>query len=82
MEGVVVTARRDGANVDVSVVSDAQGTFNFPRTHLEPASRWTHELRFTPCVVHSRPLGRAGREVRVRWRKHGAGTNNGRGRWD
>ena len=36
MEGVVVTARRDGANVDVSVVSDAQGMYSFPRTHLEP----------------------------------------------
>ena len=38
MEGVVVTARRDGANFDVSVVSDAQGTYSFPRTHLEPGT--------------------------------------------
>jgi len=36
MEGVLVTARRDGANFDVSVVSDAQGLYSFPRTHLTP----------------------------------------------
>jgi virginiamycin B lyase len=36
MEGVVVSARRVGANFTVSVVSDAQGKYSFPRTHLEP----------------------------------------------
>jgi virginiamycin B lyase len=36
MEGVLVTARRDGANFDVTVVSDAQGKYSFPRTHLQP----------------------------------------------
>ena len=36
MEGVVVNARRDGANFTVSVVSDAQGKYSFPRTHLAP----------------------------------------------
>jgi len=36
MEGVVVNARRDGANFTVSVVSDAQGKYSFPRTHLSP----------------------------------------------
>ncbi len=38
MEGVVVNARRAGANFTVSVVSDAQGKYNFPRTHLEPGT--------------------------------------------
>ena len=38
MEGVVVSARRDRANSTVSVVSDAQGRYSFPRTHLEPGS--------------------------------------------
>ena len=38
MEGVVVSARRDGVNFTVSVVSDAQGRYSFPRTHLEPGS--------------------------------------------
>ncbi len=36
MEGVVVSVRRAGANFTVSVVSDAQGKYSFPRTHLEP----------------------------------------------
>ncbi len=36
MEGVVVSARRDGANFTVAVVSDAKGKYSFPRTHLEP----------------------------------------------
>jgi virginiamycin B lyase len=35
MEGVVVNARRDDANFTVSVVSDAQGKFSFPRDHLQ-----------------------------------------------
>ena len=38
MEGVVVTARRDGAIFSVSVVSDPTGTYQFPHTHLEPGS--------------------------------------------
>jgi virginiamycin B lyase len=36
LEGVVVTARREGANFSVSVVSDAKGKYAFPRTHLAP----------------------------------------------
>ena len=36
MEGVVVTARREGATFDVSVVTDAKGQYRFPRTHLVP----------------------------------------------
>ena len=38
MEGVVVNARRAGANFTVSVASDAQGKYSFPRTHLEPGT--------------------------------------------
>jgi streptogramin lyase len=34
MEGVVVNARRGGANFTVSVVSDSRGKYSFPRTHL------------------------------------------------
>src|SRR5262245_53123315 len=36
MEGVLVTVRRDGANHTVTVVSDEQGRYSFPRTHVEP----------------------------------------------
>ena len=38
MEGVVVSARRDGATFTVSVVSDAQGRYRFPHTHLTPGT--------------------------------------------
>src|SRR5258708_15390465 len=38
MEGVVRSARRDGANFTVSVVSDAKGRYSFPRTHAEPGN--------------------------------------------
>lgn len=35
MEGVVVSAKRAGGTVTVSVVSDATGRYRFPRTRLE-----------------------------------------------
>ena len=36
MEGVVVTAHKDGSIVSVSVTTDAQGHFAFPENRLEP----------------------------------------------
>jgi len=36
MEGVVVSAKRDGSTVTVSVVSDDQGRYRFPKAKLEP----------------------------------------------
>ena len=36
MEGVVVTARKAGAKLSVSVISDAQGRYSFPADRLEP----------------------------------------------
>ncbi|MDO8795803.1 MAG: carboxypeptidase regulatory-like domain-containing protein [Vicinamibacterales bacterium] len=38
MEGVVVTARKDGGNSQVSVVTGKDGKYAFPGTHLEPGS--------------------------------------------
>ena len=38
MEGVLVTARGSGANFDVTVVSNAQGVYRFPRTHVDPGT--------------------------------------------
>jgi virginiamycin B lyase len=35
MEGVVVSARKDGATITVSVVSDDKGHFSFPATRLD-----------------------------------------------
>ena len=45
MEGVLVTARLDGANYDVTVVSDAQGKYSVPRTHLKGAGKATVKIR-------------------------------------
>src|SRR5882672_8173318 len=36
MEGVLVSARRDGSNVTVTVVTDPQGRYGFPAAKLEP----------------------------------------------
>ena len=52
MEGVVITARRDGAPFTVSVVSDAQGVYRFPRTHLEPGT-YAVTIRAAGYDLHS-----------------------------
>lgn len=36
MEGVLVSAKRAGSTVAITVVSDAQGRYSFPRNRLEP----------------------------------------------
>src|ERR1700687_6268883 len=36
MEGVVVSAKRAGSTVTVSVVTDQQGRYKFPRERMEP----------------------------------------------
>ncbi|MBI3939679.1 MAG: carboxypeptidase regulatory-like domain-containing protein [Acidobacteria bacterium] len=36
MEGVLVSAQRAGSTVSVTVVSDAQGRYNFPQNRLQP----------------------------------------------
>jgi len=38
MEGVLVTARRPGSPISVTVVSDAQGRYRFPASHLAPGT--------------------------------------------
>src|SRR5262249_43107670 len=38
MEGVVVSAKKDGSTITVSVVTDAQGRFTFPASRLEPGN--------------------------------------------
>jgi virginiamycin B lyase len=44
MEGVIVTARREYGSVAVSVVSDSQGKYSFPATHLKPGT-YTLKMR-------------------------------------
>jgi streptogramin lyase len=66
MEGVVVNARRDGANFTVSVVSDAAGRYSFPRTHLEPG-RYTLTIRAVGFdLVNPGPVDLTAREPAAR----------------
>ena len=36
MEGVMVTAKKDGSTISISVASDAEGKFSFPASKIEP----------------------------------------------
>ena len=38
MEGVIVTAKKAGATISTSVVTDATGKFEFPASRLDPGS--------------------------------------------
>src|SRR5262249_4289256 len=38
MEGVVVSAKKDGSTITISVVTDDQGRFAFPAARLEPGT--------------------------------------------
>ncbi len=56
MEGVLVTVRREGANHTVTVVSDAQGRYSYPRTHLDSG---TYALKIRAVgydLVDPRPI--------------------------
>ena len=44
MEGVIVSARKDGSTITISVVSDAQGRYSFPAAKLEPG-RYSLKIR-------------------------------------
>src|SRR5882757_1153052 len=44
MEGVVVSARKQGSNITVSVVTNAQGRFSFPASRLD-AGQYTVTAR-------------------------------------
>ncbi len=44
MEGVVVSAKKDGSTIAISVISDATGNFTFPDAKLEPG-KYTLSIR-------------------------------------
>ena len=44
MEGVIVSAKRDGSTVTVSVITDEQGRFSFPAGRIEPG-RYSLQIR-------------------------------------
>ena len=47
MEGVVVSAKREGSTATISVVSDSTGKFGFPASRLAPG-RYSLAIRAVP----------------------------------
>ena len=54
MEGVLVTARKDGASIATTVVTDEQGRYSFPANRLEPG-RYSLRIRAAGYVASGRP---------------------------
>src|SRR5207248_10863095 len=44
MEGVLVSAKKEGSNITVTVVSDEKGNFSFPADRLSPG-KYTLSIR-------------------------------------
>jgi virginiamycin B lyase len=53
MEGVLVTAKKDGAHISTTVVSDEKGHYAFPADRLEPG-RYAIKIRATGYIPASR----------------------------
>src|SRR5258707_7608411 len=72
MEGVVVTARRAKSIVQVSVTTDAEGRYSFPRSRLEPGA-YALSIRAVgydidspaKATVNGKEIGRASCRERV-----------------
>ena len=54
MEGVIVTAKKDGAHISISVVSDDKGHFAFPADRLEPG-HYNIKIRAIGYILNGRP---------------------------
>src|ERR1700704_1058663 len=54
MEGVVVTARKAGAKLSISVITDAQGRYSFPADRLE-AGQYSLTIRAIGYDLSGKP---------------------------
>src|SRR5215831_5377532 len=54
MEGVIVTAKKDGSHISVSVVSDDKGRYSFPADRLEPG-HYNLKIRAIGYILGDRP---------------------------
>ena len=54
MEGVLVTARKDGASIATTVVTDGQGRYSFPANRLEPG-HYSIRIRAAGYAASGRP---------------------------
>ena len=59
MEGVVVSARKDGSTITLSVVSDDKGHFAFPQSTLEPG-HYTLKVRAVGYDLDGAPAAQVG----------------------
>src|SRR5262245_27076432 len=55
MEGVLVSAKRDGSNMTVSVVTDDKGRYQFPADRLAPG-KYTLSIRATGYDLAKRAI--------------------------
>src|SRR5204862_1165329 len=55
MEGVLVSARRAGATITITVASDAQGRYRFPAAKLQPG-QYALRIRATGYDLDGPPL--------------------------
>lgn len=54
LEGVLVTAKKDGAKIAVTVVTDEKGRYSFPANRLEPG-KYNLKIRATGFFASGRP---------------------------
>jgi len=54
MEGVLVSAKKDGGNITITVVSDDKGHYAFPADRLEPG-HYNIKIRATGYISENRP---------------------------
>src|SRR6185436_15055388 len=54
MEGVLVTARKDGASIATTVVTDEKGRYSFPANRLEPG-HYAIRIRAAGYVASGQP---------------------------
>ena len=58
LEGVLVTAKKDGAKIAITVVSDEKGRYSFPANRLEPG-KYNLKIRATGFFADGRRDSRA-----------------------
>ena len=94
MEGVIVTAKKDGAHISISVVSNEKGQYSFPADRLEPG-HYSLKIRATGYIDGDRPQAdivagkTATTDLKLRYRqqcdpgcKYASVPNHGGGRLD
>ncbi len=54
LEGVLVTAKKDGAKIAITVVTDEKGRYSFPANRLEPG-KYNLKIRATGFFASGRP---------------------------